>query len=110
MRKQRALLLVASLAVMALTLGLRPDFISYPIAYWQYERLVSRRPASRTELEGRLWWFSGSAFSCAESAWTSIRSEKAAVTCERYLILGKEPIEVSYDSEGKVVAIFPSFE
>lgn len=87
-----------------------PGAVTYWIAHWQNERLIAERPASRRELETRLWFSSSGTISCSESSWTTSYAGDAAVRCQRYLVLGREPIDVVYDREELVISIAASFE
>jgi hypothetical protein len=76
---------------------------------YQYGRLIEIGPENRAQVEGGLVLYTAREIDMTDSAWGHGTELEAGEYCRQYLILGREPIDVVYDEEDRVVHIFPSF-
>ena len=83
---------------------------SYALATHQYEKLVARKPVSRSDVEGLLFLCSAKKIQIRDSLWGSNVALSPDDFCWQYKVLWRDPIDVVYDGRGKVKHIFPSFE
>ncbi|MCP4548094.1 MAG: hypothetical protein GY835_16645 [bacterium] len=104
----KALALIV-LVTLGLLLGLTA-LVSYPLAHFQHERLVARAPEGRAAVEDVLFHYSAREIDLADSAWGKSTTPEPGEYCRQYRILGREPIDVVYDSQHRVVHIFSSYE
>ena len=101
---------VISIALVAL-LGIL--FFPSPLSYFYcLAREGSWMQAkTRAEMEERLiGFYSESEITPEVAGWGTERSLKQGETLIRYMILGKEPLDVVYSRSGDVVAIYTSYE
>jgi hypothetical protein len=85
-------------------------FASYFVADYQYEKLVKTSAATKTEVERVLFLYSVEQIDIKKSAWGNSHSLAAGEMCYQYRILGREPIDIVYDSGWRVKEIFASYE
>lgn len=84
--------------------------VPYALATYQYEKLVARKPATKSEVEGLLFFYSAKQIDITNSLWGRGTVLAPGDSCWQYKILWRDPIDIVYDSEGKVKHIFASFE
>lgn len=101
--------IIAGFLVLVLALAASSG-VSYGVASYQYRKLVVGSPDSRLAVERRLWFSSQQAMECSDSAWTQGYSDEPDRRCRRYMVLGREPIDVVYDGQENVIAILSAFE
>ncbi len=83
---------------------------SYALATHQYETLVAKKPTSKSDVEGLLFLCLAQKVDVTNSLWSKSLALEPGEVCWQYKVLWHEPIDVVYDSEGKVKYILPSFE
>lgn len=108
MTKRRKLILVAAVALVGLCL-LFP-FVSYRLADHEYEKLVQAKPATKAEVERILFLYSAKQIDIKKSSWGKTYQLESGDVCFQYLILGREPIDIVFNQENHVKAVFSSFE
>jgi hypothetical protein len=84
--------------------------ISYYLADHEYEKLVQIKPATRVEVEQVLFLYSAKQIDIKKSMWGKTYQLESGDVCLQYLILWREPIDIVFDKENHVKAIFSSFE
>lgn len=102
-------LVVGAIAIFGVSALLYP-FASYFVADYQYEKLVKSHAATKTEVERVLFLYSVEEIDIKKSVWGSFRSLAPEEVCYQYSILGREAIDIVYDSEWRVKEIFASYE
>ena len=107
-RRSRVLLCIALVLICAAIPAY--FFASYKLADAQYERLVRKKPGNRQQVEELLYLHTTREIEMRESLWGSAYVLRPGEKCMQYMILGREPIDVVYDSEGEVCQIFASYE
>lgn len=90
------------------------DLLHEVVAYLYATRLegqwVQAKVGSRSELEQHLWLYSTREISVRESCWGSSRQLAANERMVQYLILWHAPLDVVYDSDDRIQAIYTSYE
>jgi hypothetical protein len=85
--------------------------LSYHLASSAYRGLAADRPLDQSELEARLGLLAWRARSFDRStSWARNRPLEPGEHLVRYLVLGREPIDVILADDGSVVGIYSSFE
>ncbi len=107
--KRKWLIRVGVLGLVAL-LPVLYSAASYALATHQYENLVAKKPTSKSEVDGLLLLCSAKKIDITNSLWGKDTALEPGDSCWQYNILWRDPIDVVYDSEGKVKNILPSFE
>jgi len=105
-RRKQILVLVAVLVGACLFF----PFISYRLATYEYEKLVQAKPPTKDEVEGILFLYRAKQIDIKNSAWGKTYQLGSGDVCFQYLILGTEPIDIVFNQELQVKAIFSSFE
>ena len=108
MKKRAVLIVVITFCVGVLYFS--RSIIIYPLATYQYERLVELDPPKRADVEKQLHFYRAKPININDSFWGKGLELKSGEYCISYLILGSEPIDVIYDSNDKVIHIMSSFE
>ncbi len=110
MRIKRKWLIWGGILVLLALLPVLYSAASYALATHQYEKLVARKPASKSEVDGLLFLCSARKIDITNSLWGNAITLAPSDSCWQYNVLWRDPIDVVYDGQGKVKNIFPSFE
>jgi hypothetical protein len=86
------------------------DSLAYLYATHLEQRWVALRPRSRSELEPLLHLYSVQNIAPAESCWGARYVLAPGQVMTRYLIAWHAPLDVVYDADGAIRAIFTSYE
>jgi hypothetical protein len=86
------------------------DIVAYLYALHLEEAWSAARPRDRQELERHLHFYSTQVIAPADSCWGNRYSLSSGQVMVRYLIAWHAPLDVVYDSAGRVDAIFTSYE
>jgi hypothetical protein len=84
--------------------------ISYRVADYEYEKLVQLKPDTKDAVERILFLCSIKQIDIKNSLWGKHYQIESGDVCFQYLILGREPIDIVFNRENHVTAIFSSFE
>jgi hypothetical protein len=110
MRVKRKWLVWGGVLVLLALSPLLYSIASYALATHQYEKLVARKPLSKSDVEALLFLCSAKRIEITNSLWGKHVALAPGDYCCEYDVLRRDPITVIYDSQGKVKKIFPSFE
>ena len=72
--------------------------------------MIDSKAGSKDEVERILWGYREYAIEPRVSEWGDWYELEEGERMVRYEILGREPIDIVYDGEGRVVAVFASYE
>lgn len=84
--------------------------ISYWLADYEYEKLVQLKPVTKDGVERILFLCTVKQIDIKKSLWGNTYQLKSGEVCYQYLILGREPIDIVFNQDNHVEAIFSSFE
>jgi len=84
--------------------------VPYLVANYQYEQLVAQKGLTKQTIEGTLFLYSSKQIPIEDSLWGKEAKLEDGEVCWQYSILWKEPIDVIYNNQRKVVRIFASYE
>ena len=84
--------------------------IPYAVADLEFNRLARNSPTTRTDVEDLLIFYRSRRISIKESAWGKAIKLQPGQYCQQYQILRKEPIDIVYDHDGRVVHMLSSYE
>jgi hypothetical protein len=107
-RKHKVFLVATALVVVALAV-LYPA-MSYWLADYEYNRLIRLHVGTKTEVERVLFLYSKHQIDIKKSLWANNYKLANGEVCYQYLILGREPIDIVFDSDGNVMTIASSYE
>ena len=107
MRPRKLILVAAAILVGACVLF---PFASYKLADYEYEKLVQAKPATKAEGERILFLYSAKQIDIKRSSWGKTYQLESGDVCFQYLILGRDPIDIVFNQENHVKAVFSSFE
>jgi hypothetical protein len=110
MRRKRHWLIIAGLLLLGVLLPILYSVASYALATRQYEKLIAEKPVSQSDVEHLLFLYSARRISITNSSWGRNVPIASDDFTYQYNILWRDPIDVVYDSHGKVKHVFPSFE
>ena len=110
MKKNRVHLSIGLIMGLTFAFIFFPSLITYPVAIYQYEKLVEANPQVKNTVEKSLFLYRSQTIDIKDSLWGKATTLKDGEYCQQYLILNREPIDVIYDSEERVLRIFSSFE
>ena len=107
MKRRKTILVAAAVLVGASVLF---PFATYKLADYEYEKLVQAKPSTKVEVERILFLYSAKQIDIKISSWGKTYQLESGDVCFQYLILGREPIDIVFNQENHVKAIFSSFE
>ncbi len=84
--------------------------VPYIVVNFQYEKIAIENNLSKKDIEDILFLYSSRRIPIEESLWGKENKLKKDEECWQYLILWKEPIDIVYNAQERVVKIFASFE
>jgi hypothetical protein len=86
------------------------DSTPYLYAVYLEEQWRAAKPKTKTELESHLSLYREQAIDPAQSDWGRYHELKPDERMVQYLILGRAPLDVVYNSSNDIVAIYTSYE
>ena len=107
--KKKPILVTITIVLLVAIFVIGWIYVPYLIVDHQYNLLIDKNIRTRADVEKSLFLFDSRQISIEESLWGNTHLLKPGEYCQQYLILN-QPIDIVYNHNDDVVAIYSSYE